>query len=133
MIYIDTGPLLARYLARDQHHREAVGAWSQLTTSPQQLFTSNLVIAEWITLLARRADAGFAAARARNLYASPRLTILRPDSAEETAALAILERHAGEPASFTDCVSFVLMRRHRVRRAFTFDGHFEVAGFEKWP
>lgn len=33
--------------------------------------------------------------------------------------------------SFTDCLS--LMRRHRIRRVFTFDRHFALAGFEAVP
>jgi predicted nucleic acid-binding protein len=30
---------------------------------------------------------------------------------------------------FVDCLSFALMRRHRIPAAFTFDRHFELAGF----
>jgi hypothetical protein len=33
----------------------------------------------------------------------------------------------------TDCVSFALMRRHDLNRAFTFDRHFADAGFEVVP
>lgn len=49
------------------------------------------------------------------------------------AALEQFTKLADQRVSFTDCVSFALMRRHRVRHAFTFDRHFEAAGFEIWP
>jgi uncharacterized protein len=35
--------------------------------------------------------------------------------------------------SFTDCVSFVTMRRAGVTRAFTLDHNFAEAGFEILP
>jgi predicted nucleic acid-binding protein len=31
---------------------------------------------------------------------------------------------------FVDCLSFALMRRHRIKTAFAFDRHFEIAGFK---
>lgn len=33
--------------------------------------------------------------------------------------------------SLIDCASFVLMRRHGIQRAFTFDRHFTEQGFER--
>ena len=42
-------------------------------------------------------------------------------------------KFADQQVSFTDCVSFVLMRRNRLERAFTFDRHFASAGFEITP
>ncbi|MBI5054401.1 MAG: type II toxin-antitoxin system VapC family toxin, partial [Chloroflexi bacterium] len=35
--------------------------------------------------------------------------------------------------SFTDCTSFVVMQKRKLRDAFTFDHHFEQMGFRLWP
>ncbi|RLB20138.1 MAG: VapC toxin family PIN domain ribonuclease, partial [Deltaproteobacteria bacterium] len=35
--------------------------------------------------------------------------------------------------SFTDCVSFVLMKSQNIKRVFTFDQHFQIAGFQIFP
>jgi len=35
--------------------------------------------------------------------------------------------------SFTDCVSFVLMRRESIARVFGFDRQFQAAQFKLWP
>jgi predicted nucleic acid-binding protein len=129
-IFIDTGPLLARYLARDQQHAAAAAGFSALERRRSSLFTSNFVLDEAVTLLARRAGAQFAAARARTWYASAVLRILRPDPDDELRALDWLEKLADQAVSFTDCVSFALMHREKLRRAFTFDRHFADAGFE---
>ncbi|MGH7198974.1 MAG: type II toxin-antitoxin system VapC family toxin [Planctomycetaceae bacterium] len=59
--------------------------------------------------------------------------MLRPDAEHELEALGLFEKYADQQVSFTDCVSFVLMRRHHVRAAFTFDRHFAFAGFDVRP
>ena len=133
MIFVDTGAFLARYVEGDQYHRAAVRAWKRLERSPGALFTSSFVVDETLTLLGRRTTYAFAAARADALYSSRVMTILRPDAADESTALDFFRKFADQKVSFTDCVSFALMRRHRLKRAFTFDRHFARAGFEIVP
>lgn len=133
MIFIDTGALVARFVARDQHHEEAVREWGKLRQQPPRMFTSNFVLDETLSLLARRAGISFAASRGRSLYASEELTILRPGASDESAALAELERFGNKLVSFTDCVSFVMMRERGIDRVFGFDRHFEDAGFRMLP
>jgi predicted nucleic acid-binding protein len=131
VIFVDTGPLLARYLARDQHHARAVSLFEEVESARRiQLATSNFVLDELFTLLGRRAGLAFAAERARAIYASKRLKVLRPGQADELAAVKSMERYADQGVSFTDCVSFALMKANRIKRVLTFDHHFSVAGFE---
>jgi predicted nucleic acid-binding protein len=54
------------------------------------------------------------------------------EQTDELEALTAFERYAGQEVSFTDCVSFVLMRKHGSRKAFSYDRHFALAGFEFW-
>jgi uncharacterized protein len=133
VIFIDTGAFLARHLGRDQYHPAAQKAWALLRRRRYRLFTSNFVLDETFTLLARRAGHSFAAERARNILVATSLTVLRPDATDELEALTGFEKYADQEVSFTDCMSFVLMRKHALRRAFTYDRHFVVAGFEVWP
>lgn len=133
MIFVDTGALIARVVERDQHHERALAAWESLAKGQQSCLTSNYVLDECITLLARRTTYRFAASQARKLYASKRIEILRPDGVDERRAIELFSKYADQRVSFTDCVSFTLMKRHRIRRAFAFDRHFTAAGFEIWP
>lgn len=65
--------------------------------------------------------------------ASEILEVLRPTAEDELRALDLFEKYADQRVSFTDCVSFVLMRRSRIERVFSFDSHFSRAGFTIWP
>ncbi len=133
MIFVDTGAFVARYIRQDGQHRRARRAWAEVDRSRTRCFTSSFVLDETFTLLGRRSTYAFAADRARALLSSAALTILRPDADDETAAVELFAKFADQRVSFTDCVSFVLMRRHRLERAFTFDRHFADAGFELVP
>ena len=44
-----------------------------------------------------------------------------------------MRKFADQAVPFTDCVSFVLMKKGRVRDVFGFDNHFVAAGFRLWP
>lgn len=132
MVFIDTGAFLARYLPRDQYHEVARLGWEDLEREPYRCYTSNFVIDEFLTLLARRSSDAFAAGRAHRVYGSRKLEILRPDGEDERDAVGLFERFADQEVSFTDCVSFALMRRYRLQIAFAFDRHFRDAGFALW-
>ncbi len=133
MIFIDTGAFLARSIAEDRLHARAVAGWDRLTQERAAAFTSTLVLSETFTLLARRAGYAFAAERARHILDSGALTILRPSERQDREALVLFEKFADQGVSFADCASFALMRHHRIKRAFSFDRHFSMAGFDLWP
>ena|ERR1051326_3085852 len=133
MVFVDTGAFLARYVARDQFHAEAVKQWKDLGARRWPCFTSSFVLAEVFTLLARRTEYRFAVMKAREIHDSDRLTILRPGEEEEAEAINWFEKYADQEVSFVDCLSFALMKRKRLKRVFGFDAHFDRAGFRRFP
>ena len=110
MIFIDTGAFLARHLPKDQYHGKAKNFWDSIRKKNETCVTSNFVLDETFTLLGRRAGYRFAAQRARNIYASESLNILRPSREDELEAIDFFEKYSDQRLSFTDCVSFVLMK-----------------------
>jgi predicted nucleic acid-binding protein len=127
MVFVDTGAFLARYLSNDAYHRRAVATWKKLRS--ESLVTSNHVLDETLTLLARRAGGRFAADRADNIYASEALEIVHSTREDELAAIRLLRKYSDQQVSFTDCTSFVLMKSRQISSVFTFDLHFQRAGF----
>ncbi|MGD8212580.1 MAG: PIN domain-containing protein [Desulfobacterales bacterium] len=133
MIYIDTGAFLARHLSRDQYHGQANSFWNSIKKKGEACTTSNFVLDETFTLLGRRAGYDFAAQRARNIYASEWLKILRSEKNDELRAIDYFEKYSDHRLSFTDCISIALMQRKKIKRVFTFDHHFLIFGFNKYP
>ena len=127
MIFVDTGAFFALYYARDQHRAAAAATWPTLS---KPLFTSNHVLDELASLLSRNIGYSVAVDRLSDIYASPTFEILRTTADDEKQALKRMRKFADQSVSFTDCLSFTLMNRERLRTAFTFDRHFKTAGFE---
>lgn len=125
---MDTGAFLAKEIANDQHHEAAVEKWRGLAGARTAIFSSEHVFDETITLLARRTSYAWAADWGRDALASG-ICWLRSDLDDWKAALHLMHKYADQGVSFTDCVSFVLMRREGLREVFGFDGHFAAAGF----
>lgn len=99
----------------------------------ERCFTSNFVLDETFTLLGRRAGYRFAIQRARNIYLSKALTILRPAHEDEIMALDIWDKYGDQGISFTDCISFAFMRKNKIKRVFSFNTHFKWTGFNLLP
>lgn len=127
-IFIDTGAFLAKEVANDQHHAAAVHFWSQLSEDRVALYSSEHVFDEAMTLLARRTNYSWAAGWGQDALSSG-ICWLKAGENDWAAAMRSMRKFADQHVSFTDCVSFVLMRREGLRDAFGFDRHFSAAGF----
>jgi predicted nucleic acid-binding protein len=44
-----------------------------------------------------------------------------------------LRRFGDQPFTLANAVSFAVMRKEKIRSAFTFDRHLSIAGFESLP
>lgn len=66
--------------------RDAQSLWQKVRQQRMRCVTSNFVLDETFTLLARRSSYRFAAEKARTIYVSETFEILRPDAKDERAA-----------------------------------------------
>ncbi|MGA2659116.1 MAG: PIN domain-containing protein [Verrucomicrobiota bacterium] len=132
-LFVDTGALVARALLRDQHHRASRKGWETLEIIDARLFSSEHILDEAISLLTRQAGATYAARWGRDHLASREIQWLDATPENWQEALRWLEKLADQRLSFTDCLSFALMRQENLRTVFGFDRHFGLAGFELWP
>jgi predicted nucleic acid-binding protein len=124
---VDTSALYALVSRRDRHHEAALEAIQMLRRS--ELLTHNYIVVETTALVGRRLGAD----AVRDLH--ERILAAMPvrwvdESAHSSAVSALLVSGA---ASFVDVVSFEVMRRLRIERAFAFDRDFAEQGFELVP
>jgi predicted nucleic acid-binding protein len=129
MIFVDSSYFIAEVLPRDRRH--AVAASLANRHAPDNLTTTNFVLAETWTFVRRRADHRLAIRWLDLVLAAPRIAVERVDAELEAEAWAWLRVHDERPYSFVDATSFALMRKKRIVDALSFDGDFAAAGFNE--
>jgi uncharacterized protein len=133
VIFVDAGAFVGRYIENDQCHEAAAAVWDEFEKQATPSVTSSFVVAEALTLIGRRTTHHFAAERARLIYASSALRIIRPTLEDELQAVLLFEKFADKSISFVDCISFEIMKRLGITDVFSFDMHFATAGFTVRP
>jgi predicted nucleic acid-binding protein len=127
--FVDTSAFYALEDPDDHNHGAAVGIQGGMAAGKPELYTTNHVLDECVTLIGSRMGAQRAIRFARDVLSSRLMRIVRSDEQLEESALALYERFSDARLSFTDCLSFAAMRAAGIRIAFSFDRHFERAGF----
>lgn len=128
MTFVDSSALYALVSATDVHHKAAAAALPELARSGD-LFTHNYVIVETTAIVGNRL--GRVALRDLHERVLPAIPITWVDENIHAAAVSALLVSRGP--SFVDLVSFEVMRRLRIDRAFAFDQDFAEQGFEVVP
>ena len=128
-LFVDTGAWYALVDNSDQYHVQAVKVYPELLSSYHHLTTTNLVIAETYILIRRAIGHQPAISFLANIAASPRIIKIYSDSVLEETAEDILRKYHDQNFSYTDAVSFAVMRQYEIVQAFSFDRHFFTAGF----
>ena len=132
-LLIDTGAFYAQRDPGDAHHNRARTAFEALSTAAGEIYSTEHIIDETITLLARRESYAYAAMAGEELLTSRVIRWLDATPADWKDALRLMRKYADQAVSFTDCISFSLMKRQGIKHVFGFDRHFEAAGFHLWP
>jgi predicted nucleic acid-binding protein len=129
-VLVDTSALLALANARDQHHARAVEVARSCRKSGGRYVSTLAVLAEFHARLLYLRGPGSAREAVRQLLADPSHEWLAVTSdLVGHAVTGWLARFADQGLSLTDAISFETMRRERIKQAFAFDRHFEIAGF----
>lgn len=129
--FVDTGAFVAKEIAGDQFHAVAREGWNEVERRGLRLVSSEHVLDESVTLIARRSNYSFAAEWGRDAMKSG-IEWLRAGEDDWFKALILMRKFADQGVSFTDCLSAVLMKRAGLKRVFGFDRHFESMGFRVW-
>ena len=129
MVFIDTGAWIAIADKNDQYAKEAGPIYTGLILKREQLVTSDLVLAETYNLLLRTIGNKATISFSQRLVIIPFLKVVSITQFDRERAWNVLEKYSDKEFSFTDCTSFGLMERLKIRNAFSFDSHFMQFGF----
>lgn len=128
-VFVDSGAWIALALSRDPLHGQAREQWDLLQGAAAKLHTSVPVVIETFTFLERNASRDVALAWKSSIYVPGTVKILACELRDLEQSWEFFRRTDLHKLSAVDATSFAIMRRARIRLAFTFDHHFSVAGF----
>jgi predicted nucleic acid-binding protein len=132
-IFVDTGAWLALADEDDTHHKNAASVFPSLLKMCKGLVTSNFVIAESYILILKELGHNAAIDFVDKINSSPRIIRVYSTPDLEREAEEILKNYADQDFSYTDAVSFAIMKRQKIKKAFCFDRHFQTMGFVRVP
>jgi predicted nucleic acid-binding protein len=128
IVFLDTVGLLALWDESDPWHRAAQSCFSELLGCRAELITSSFVLIECGNAAARRPYRSAVSRLRKQMEQRHRLIL--PTVEDWQSSWSSYERGEADSAGIVDHVSFTLMRRLEVSKAFTNDGHYRTAGFE---
>lgn len=128
-VFVDSGAWIALVGSHDPLHARAREQWDMLQAAGAKLHTSAPVVIETFTFLERNADRNVALTWKEFIYKAGRVKILPCDLRDLEEAWEYFRRADLHKLSAVDATSFAIMRRARIRIAYTFDHHFAVVGF----
>jgi len=107
--------------------------WSEALEKRSRFVTSSYVLDEVATFFNSRGHHAKAVAIGEALLRSKYASLVHVDQSLFDDAWRLFTRRADKRYSLTDCVSFILMKRLRLKAALTFDKHFSQEGFDRLP
>ncbi len=127
-VFIDTSFFKALIDEKDDFHSDAVQILDILEKNKTHLITTNYILDESITLLRNRCGIDRVRDLRRSLAELKPLKIYRVFAQDDAKAWDWFWNDWSH-LSFTDCVSFTVMKRLEITHVATFDQHFQRAGF----
>ncbi len=127
-VFVDTSGIVALMWARDTWHRAAKAAWKRLLATRAPLVTTDLVLAESVTLARSRGGYEVSLKLGEALRKPPfEMVWSTPDRFD--AAWSLYKKYSDHELSLCDCVSFAVMLDRGATTAFAYDKDFETVGF----
>jgi uncharacterized protein len=127
--FVDSGAWIALALSRDPLHAPAREQWEMLQDASARLHTSVPVVIETFTFLDRNANRDVALMWKESISTPRTVKILPCELRDLEASWEYFRRRDLHKLSAVDATTFAIMKRSRIRLAFTFDHHFSVVGF----
>ena len=131
--FIDTSAFIALRDYRDVNHVRAKKFLNNIKSKKAPLLTTNFVFDEVFTFFSRFHDV--AVEMGEYIRNNPGIiNYYRVTAEDENRAWEIAKNYRDKTFSFTDCTSFAVCERLKIKGVFAFDEHFKQFGkFNVYP
>ena len=135
-LFTDTSFLVAYYNANDVNHSTSRQFIKGLEGKKVKLAISDYIFDEILTVLMVRAGKDMAIYSCKKLYAeiqTGKIKWLCVNDAIFKESIEIFTKYKDKNWSFTDCTSYILMKKNGIKKCLSFDEHFKQFGYETLP
>jgi uncharacterized protein len=133
VLFADTSGWMSCADAKDPYHNQSLAAKNDWLLNGGTIVTTDYVVDETLTLLRMRLSLNSAKVWWETISSSARVQIIHLNGDFLESARLLFFGFKDKEFSFTDCTSFALMKRQKIRIALTTDHHFSQAGFQCLP
>lgn len=127
--FVDTSGFYALLVKRDDRHEAAREYMDRAAENRDRFVTTDYVLDETATLLKARGHLHLLRGFFETVLSSSACRVEWTDAARFSETSRFFIKHLDQRWSFTDCLSFCVMKQSSIRAALTKDSHFEEAGF----
>jgi uncharacterized protein len=128
-VFIDTSGFYALLAGDDDRHAEAAAYLRKAAAKRIRFVTTDYVLDETATLLKARGRSLLLEPFFERIFGSHSCRVAWTDADRFHRARQFFLKHKDQRWSFTDCLSFCIMKECSAHNALTKDDHFNAAGF----
>ncbi|ELZ10786.1 PilT protein domain protein [Halovivax asiaticus JCM 14624] len=135
-LFVDTGPLYARFDSADRHHDRTVSVLSRIREGSlryRPLYTSRYVLGELTRLLLYNIGHTAASTALSTIRNSDLFVVLSDEQRSFQAACETFARYDDQTISLVDHLSAALAETHDIDHVFSFDCDFDTLGYVRVP
>ena len=132
IVFWDTAAFVALGNTRDDLHQAAISVSQDLAQAQAHVLTTDAVLTEVANIFSKvtlRPIAWQLIAAMQESVGLEAATIVYVDADLWQRGWQLYRARSDKDWGLTDCISFVVMEDFSIQRAFTYDHHFEQAGF----
>lgn len=128
-IFADTGAWIALADKNDQNHNSARNLYDLIQKRNIPLIVTDYIFDETVTWLQYKTGHNIACDWGNKILNSRMVEIVKVSDEHINPAWELFQKYHDQNFSFTDCISFTVMKFLGLNTAFAYDSHFLTMGF----
>lgn len=129
LVFVDSSAFISSLVSNEGNFKQATTIIKRLEAEGALLITTNMIIAEVLTVLSMKHGKELALTFGEQIRDNS-LEIAHVNQDLFESAWQIFKREKSKNLGFVDCVSFAFIKNFRIPSAFAFDKQFLRRGFE---
>lgn len=130
-VFLDADLLVALHDLSDLLHKDALQYFEMMSIGNIKPYLSTDVVGEVLTMISQRVGKSKALSLL-NEFRSGKYVIVHPDEQLVYKGEEIFRRVKSKNVSYSDCLSFAIMKAYAIEWVCSFDIHFKKQGFKRF-